>query len=1004
MATGFGSVRIKIGVMIESVHFAPYYSHLEEKLAREIGARPSSLSRRAILLVPSSAIRRRLAILLAEERGIALLNVAILTFHQLALRVAESTEPPADDFLFEEALRHRLRRQPSAFSPLTRTTSGCTALWRTLRDLKEAQIHPPLLLQAIREGFIGPEAGAFSRLYANHAAARQNLPDQTDAIRSAIERLPETPFLNTVDPVYFYGFYDLTQIEIDFLEAVCKRFRTILFFPLAYGDPSWRFAQRFYERRLIGLVPPTVKPPQCLDAPVFSAATTIIACADPDGELRTVAREIVRLVETERFDPDEIGVVADRLSHELLTPLTDLFRHAAIPTLLAADRPLSDFPYVQSLLRLGGLLSGGFSRPEVLALLSDAQPCSSPDTLPRIDLWESVTRRLGIVKGWEQWKRLARHLKKAEGDDLEEIAHLWRAVSRLHAQLSALPLRASWSRYVDLWKGVINGVLAAPKEEGGETFSGTPQNRRERQRTPSTAQQSSFDPQQVFRGALSFLDSLTLLDRVCPAVDRAEFLDTFCRGLRRATVPWGGEKDRGVQVCDAVTARGLCFRALFIIGMAERSFPRIVREDPFLRDPVRRAVETTLGNKLDEKMAGVDEERLQFALLAGSARERLYCLYSRSDASGNPQSPSIYLDEIRRRATTLSERRAGEKADAIRGNLLPPEEMALQQRLAGKEAGHLLPVSQRVLYQRGRRVMAAQEGESGLTPYDGLPGQAPALILRRDGLTPTGLVRYATCPFRFFATQILNLRPVREEAGEMSAPDKGILCHQILATYYRRQIQGPAPLAPPSLREVAQGEMTAWAIRHPVVYETAWEAQQERLTRMLERVVAEEEAEATGFRPAFIERACDGVIGPFPISGRIDRIDTAADRYRIIDYKYTEAKSPPTPHPLDTLQLGIYRQLTRPHLDLPNVEAAFHHLMPNRPEGPLKISTFGKTEEEVEITLKQLASDLDAGLFFILPGSHCHACGIKSVCRKNHAPSRHRAERDPLTQPHRTLK
>jgi hypothetical protein len=58
-------------------------------------------------------------------------------------------------------------------------------------------------------------------------------------------------------------------------------------------------------------------------------------------------------------------------------------------------------------------------------------------------------------------------------------------------------------------------------------------------------------------------------------------------------VPLGGSGG-GVQVLDATEARGRSFEALFVVGLARDVFPRSVREDPLLPDPLRERVRDVL--------------------------------------------------------------------------------------------------------------------------------------------------------------------------------------------------------------------------------------------------------------------------------------------------------------------------------------------------------------------------------------------------------------------------
>ena len=64
-----------------------------------------------------------------------------------------------------------------------------------------------------------------------------------------------------------------------------------------------------------------------------------------------------------------------------------------------------------------------------------------------------------------------------------------------------------------------------------------------------------------------------------------------------------------------MAARGVAFRALYVLNLNEKVFPRHIREDAFLRDRTRRFFEVDLGFKIQEKLAGYDEEKLLFTLL-----------------------------------------------------------------------------------------------------------------------------------------------------------------------------------------------------------------------------------------------------------------------------------------------------------------------------------------------------------------------------------------------------
>jgi len=932
--------------MVERIYHTPHYPDLEADLVREIVTRKAADPLcRLLVLVPSAPLRRRLAVRFAVEEGLSLLNVERLTFHQFASRLADAWATN-DDFFFEAALRHLLRVSPdSPFSPLVQTAGGCVALWQTLRDLEEAQVDVAMADEARAEGLLPDEVAPLFDLYAHWSDARRRwtLQHYSDVTASAAMSVASSDLLKTCDAIFYYGFYDLTQVQVDLLQSVARHYPVRLFIPRA-SDEAWVFSRRFYERHLAGLLSAhaTGDAPETIASTRLSARVQILPCRDTDDEVRTVAREIVRLVEMEGIAYDEIGVVARDIA-PYLSMLAWQFKKCGIPVCIFAERPLTDFPYVHAVCLLLSLPRGSLHGQEKESATGDH---FDGDGAPMTDL-------------------LASPYFSCDSD------------FDLHAEIDALPRVSGWAHHVERWRRIIQMALVHSPETRDGTVDGDQE-------------------EQVAGAVMDALESLAVMDGVTNRVGHLEFVDAFQRRLLATGVPWTGETAGGVTVLDAVSARGVCCRVLFMIGLAEGLFPRAIREDPFLADSTRRAIETTLGNKLDEKQAGVDEDRLLFVLLAGSARERLYCLYPKSAAAGGPQMPSRYLDEIGRLAPDGLQEAA---KDAKEIGLIPPEEAAVRLRLAGRDVAPLLTAPVRNIYRRGCRAMAALSSDGGLTAYDGLVGEDASDELHRRGLSPASLVRYATCPFQFFAHDLLDLCPpadFQEETDGIAPTAWGTLCHEILAEYHRVRIEGGAT----GLREVADAVCARYAEQHPVRFPLAWETRRERLIRTLERVVEQDLREAGGFRPVAVETACRGQIGSFPIVGRIDRIDEAGERRRIIDYKYSEKKDLSA----NRLQLSIYLHLVaRQRLEreqeaaLPGAtEAAFFYILPNRPQGPLKTKAHKPVEADTA-TLLQIAVAMEAGRFFIRPGGHCHNCRAATFCRRTHLPSRRRAAQDFLT-------
>src|SRR5207244_11270815 len=164
------------------------------------------------------------------------------------------------------------------------------------------------------------------------------------------------------------------------------------------------------------------------------------------------------------------------------------------------------------------------------------------------------------------------------------------------------------------------------------------------------------------------------------------------------------------------------------------------RQDGMLLDLTQRLIDTVLCYKFGEKLAAFDEEKLLSTLIVGSATERLYCLYQRSDDTGRALEPSWYLAELERALSSTTTEitkpviprsiRAKKDVEPFRSSdFLLPEELAIRLSLEGEDPESLLNnfPSAKALYRPGSQLLDFLEDANGkLSPYDGrmrhLPG------------------------------------------------------------------------------------------------------------------------------------------------------------------------------------------------------------------------------------------------------------------------------------------
>ncbi len=400
------------------VILGPFHPYLEQALVEEIlGQKEKDALRSLLILVPSDSLRRRLKILLARERELFLLNVQLLTFHQLSLSLFAETHGGSrpvlcDDLFLEEVLRHVLRlKEPGteAFASIEERVGGCAALWQTLRDMKDGMVDPSLAHEALSEGHFGRDS---SERIANLLTLYRTLlsfcrdrgiEDYSDLDRRVIEQVASSRFLGRFHRIFYYGFYDLTQVQTDLFHTIAQNYPTTLLFPLFHtvpGHPGWNFAERFYTRYVQGLtgesssiknlIESANRPigealvdrlfdPKCKRASAPLPAhwrCRILSSFGAHDEVAAVAKEILRLVSDQGMEFEEIGIVARNLD-SYASVIKEVFQAHRIPTTGALEEPLVRLPLAKAVVLLLNLASKDYPRAHLIDLVSS--PYFNPD-------------------------------------------------------------------------------------------------------------------------------------------------------------------------------------------------------------------------------------------------------------------------------------------------------------------------------------------------------------------------------------------------------------------------------------------------------------------------------------------------------------------------------------------------------------------------------------------------------------------------------------------------
>lgn len=413
--------------------------------------------------------------------------------------------------------------------------------------------------------------------------------------------------------------------------------------------------------------------------------------------------------------------------------------------------------------------------------------------------WEELLVEAAVIGGKLRWERRLSgleselrlkldELRKEEAEspriagierDLNNLAHLKSFALPLIDFLASLPEHTAWQDWLELLEELANMSLRQPER------------------------------------VLSILTELRPLSTVGP-VGLDEVRDVLSNRLSSLELEPPSLRFGRVFVGTPEDARGRRFEVVFIPGLAERSFPEKVREDPVLLDALRLKLASELTTQEDRVL----QERLLLRLAIGAATRKLYISYPRIEVGlARPRVPSFYALDIQRAVTGRVpdiaewEREAARLADASLDWPAPrnPEvaiddvehDLAILGRLLRASPGtvrgranYLFTLNKAL--GRSLRMRWARWRQRKWSAYDGVCSQSEDIRtalsvyrLRIRSYSPTSLQHFAVCPYRFLLAAIYRLAPheVLCEIERLDPLTKGAMFHRIQAELWRQASQ-----------------------------------------------------------------------------------------------------------------------------------------------------------------------------------------------------------------------
>ena len=996
--------------------FCGSFAALESRFCDALGAS----TEKTLVVAPSGRLLERLERALLERRG-CVANVELRTFMGLASLLAAELpggrpflgDPAYYDFALKTVLQERGELSLTA-------ARGCVSAVRSaVRDAADACIDPALILQNLEGGEFRKKSEAervswLLRLQASYLERLEQLPvmPHYSLFRTAAAQAVDSPSLREYDSVVFYGFYDLTGLQYELLRAVSKAARQAsLYFPLL-KHPAYDFAKRFYESNIAGLSSETqwleedwkgcaiggaaqalFNPGGANGASVRDDSFSVATASGRADELWFAAKEILRLVENEGYAWQDICVTA-RSFEPYLPQLRQVFLEQRVPVADRISLPLAAHPLSRWALALLTAEESGFSAERLREIISSPYFCRSGESAA----WLRVSAGLGTVSGAEKICAALRAF--SGGDETLKNAALSLAdwMQKLRGQLLSLSAPGQWTSLCDGALAVLDGQL--------------------------DAQAVSSEDAAALEEFKNCVESLRRLADLRPAAEK-EFLEELCARFGSAGLKIGPRAENGIRLLDAMAVRGHSFRAVIMLGLNEKIFPRVVREDPILRDEHRRFLRDAGGFWIMPKLEGYEEERLLFHMLAASARQRLVCVCCRSDEEGKAAVPSLYLEELcaaagfslrdAKRVRSVP-RRFADKIALCDSASLSESEISTALSLLGPQEGYAGAGLETEFFSWCRQ--KAQTLGSGVkaSAYDGLCGPLSGFSEGVDerGFSPSALESLLGCPMQYFLHYALGLDSPGSplDPGGLAADIKGRLYHEALRGLYEHMAHIGGDCSAAEARGFLGRYFNSALHGAYGLYPLVWKSLAADMTERILKLLEADKLSRGNYRPAFFERAGEAQSRcGFQVHGRMDRIDVneAENAVRVVDYKTSIENRPSKPEKLISsgkiFQPFIYLELANALFAKENLkarEAVFIGLQddPGK-DGALPVQAFTAADFEVSAqevcrVAQVLAGLVRKGEFFIQPDlgemKRCSWCAYGGVCRNRHALGVARAE------------
>jgi ATP-dependent helicase/DNAse subunit B len=567
------------------------------------------------------------------------------------------------------------------------------ALGELFADLQVRRVAPQRLAAALRAGLgddgeaLGFDLGGMYAEYHRRLQRLGRLDGEQRALR-ALDRLREQPALWRSTPVLFYGFDDLTTLQLDAIETLGRVVDADVTVSLAYEPGRTAFAGRASTlQALAPLAREHRELPPRFDhyaegsrAPLAHLERSLFepqaARADPAGavelmqgggeraELELIAARVAALLR-DGMPAHEIAVIVRRPA-AMAALVAEVFQAHGIPFAMPVRRPFGHTALGRPLVGLLRCVPG----------TDGAAPGTPADLLA----WLRAPGRLHRPELADQLELDARRHGLTQ---LDQVRRRWEerffplsAIDRLAQAQERGP-----GALADRAARELAFLFSAPRRGQAHVLGG-----------------GEMDEARALAGGRAALAELRELARF--AAEAAPSTAAELAAVLADVEVNGGELAGPglVAVLDPLQLRARRVRALFLSGMQEGEFPLRGRPEPLLGERERTRIAQASGLLLGEPHDVLAAERYLLYAMLSRPEERLTLSWHESDDDAGPLSRSLFVDDVcdlfEERLADERERRPLGAVDGVAGAPSLSSDMPAGGRLTDERV--LSPLRERV--------------------------------------------------------------------------------------------------------------------------------------------------------------------------------------------------------------------------------------------------------------------------------------------------------------------